>query len=112
MPVTSANGYLGYMSGSTGCATVSGTGSTWTNNAGLSVGSGGAAIKLNAGAPRRYSLTFVAGASNILNIVNLAPPNGVLISPIFGKSQSLADGAFQNPTPGNRAISFQMNFSF
>jgi len=76
------------------------------------IGSGGAAIKLNAGAPRRYSLTFVAGASNILNIVNLAPPNGVLISPIFGKSQSLADGAFQNPTPGNRAISFQMNFSF
>ncbi len=37
------------------------------------IGSGGAAIKLNAGAPRRYSLTFVAGASNILNIVNLAP---------------------------------------
>ncbi|MGC1463321.1 MAG: carboxypeptidase regulatory-like domain-containing protein [Terracidiphilus sp.] len=76
------------------------------------IGSGGAAIKLNAGAPRRYSLTFVAAASNALNIVNLSPPNGVLISPIFGKSQSLADGAFQNPTPGNRAIIFQMNLSF
>jgi hypothetical protein len=76
------------------------------------IGSGGAAIKLNASAPRRYSLTFVAGASNVLNIVNLAPPNGVLVSPIFGKSQSLADGAFQNPTSGNRAIIFQMNFSF
>ncbi len=76
------------------------------------IGSSGAAIKLNAGAPRRYSLTLVAGGSNILNIVNLSPPNGVLISPIFGKSQSLADGAFQNPTPGNRAIVFQMNFSF
>jgi opacity protein-like surface antigen len=74
--------------------------------------SGGAAIKLNAGAPRRYTLTLVAGASNVLNIVNLAPPNGVLISPIFGKSQSLAGGAFQNPTPGNRAIIFQMNLSF
>jgi hypothetical protein len=76
------------------------------------IGSGGAAIKLNASAPRRYSLTFVAGASNVLNIVNLSPPNGVLISPIFGKSQSLAGGAFQNPTPGNRAIIFQANFSF
>jgi hypothetical protein len=76
------------------------------------IGNGGAAIKLNASAPRRYSLTFVAGASNVLNIVNLAPPNGVLISPIFGKSQSLADGAFQNPTPGNRAIIFQASFSF
>jgi hypothetical protein len=54
----------------------------------------------------------VAGASNVLNIVNLSPPNGVLISPIFGKSQSLADGPFQNPTPGNRAIVFQANFSF
>ena len=76
------------------------------------IGSGGAAIKLNASAPRRYSLTFTAGASNILNIVNLAPPNGVLISPIFGKSQSLAGGPFENPTPGNRAIIFQASFSF
>jgi hypothetical protein len=76
------------------------------------IGSGGAAIKLNASAPRRYSLTFVAAASNILNIVNLSPPNGVLISPIFGRSQSLAGGPFENPTPGNRAIVFQANFSF
>ncbi len=76
------------------------------------IGSGGAAIKMNASAPRRYSLTFAVGASNALNIVNLSAPNGVLISPIFGKSQSLADGAFQNPTPGNRAIIFQMSFSF
>lgn len=76
------------------------------------IGSGGAAIKLNASAPRRYSLTFVVGASNVLNIVNLAPPNGVLISPIFGKSQSLAGGAFENPTPGNRALIFQTSFSF
>ncbi len=76
------------------------------------LGTGGAAIKLNASAPRRYSLTLVAGGSNILNIVNLSPPNGVLISPIFGKSQSLAGGPFANPTPGNRAIVFQANFSF
>jgi hypothetical protein len=76
------------------------------------ISGGGAAIKLSANAPRRYNLTFVVGASNVLNIVNLSPPNGVLISPIFGRSQSLADGAFQNPTPGNRAFIFQASFSF
>jgi hypothetical protein len=73
---------------------------------------GGAKIKLDAGAPRRYSLTFVVGASNLFNIVNYGTPNGVLSSPIFNKSQSLADGPFSNPTPGNRAFIFQANFSF
>lgn len=73
---------------------------------------GGAKIRLDAGAPRRYSLTFVVGASNLLNIVNLGTPNGVMSSPIFNKSQSLAGGAFANPTPGNRALIFQANFSF
>ena len=73
---------------------------------------GGAKIRLDAGAPRRYSLTFVVGASNLLNIVNLGTPNGVMSSPIFNKTQSLAGGAFANPTPGNRALIFQANFSF
>jgi hypothetical protein len=72
----------------------------------------GASIKMDEGSPRRYNLTFVAGGSNLLNIVNRGVPDGVLISPLFGKSQSLADGAFANPTPGNRAIIFQMNLSF
>jgi hypothetical protein len=72
----------------------------------------GSSIRLNASAPRRYSLTFVAGASNVLNIVNRGVPDGVVQSPIFNQSQSLAGGAFQNPTPGNRALVLQMNFSF
>jgi hypothetical protein len=76
------------------------------------LGTGGAAIKLDEGAPRRYNLTFAVGGSNLLNIVNRGVPNGVLISPLFGKSQSLANGAFQNPTAGNRAFIFQMNLSF
>ena len=79
---------------------------------GQGLGSSGTAIRLDEGAPRRYNLTFVAGASNLFNIVNLGTPNGVLISPLFNKSQSLADGPFANPTPGNRAIIFQANFSF
>lgn len=76
------------------------------------LGKGGPAIKLNAGAPRRYNLTFVVGASNLLNIVNWGTPNGVLSSPLFNQSQSLAGGAFANPTPGNRAFVFQTAFSF
>jgi hypothetical protein len=81
-----------------------------SDNRGL--GTGGAAIRLDESAPRRYNLTLIVGVSNLLNIVNLSAPNGVLLSPIFNKSQSLAGGPFANPTPGNRAIIFQANFSF
>jgi hypothetical protein len=74
--------------------------------------SGGAAIQLDESTPRRYNLTFVAGGSNLLNIVNWGTPNGVLTSPLFNKPQSLAGGAFANPTSGNRAFIFQVNFSW
>lgn len=77
---------------------------------GLSGGSG--SVQLNQTAPRRYNLTFVASAANAFNNANYGTPNGVLLSPLFGKSQSLAMGPFANPTPGNRAISFQADFTF
>jgi hypothetical protein len=79
---------------------------------GRGLSSGPAQLHLDATAPRRYNLTFVAGAANLFNIVNLGPPNGVLNSPLFGKSQSLASGQFASPTPGNRSVIFQANFSF
>jgi hypothetical protein len=79
---------------------------------GRGLSSGPAQLHLDATAPRRYNLTFVAGAANLLNIVNLGPPNGVLNSPLFGKSQSLAGGQFASPTPGNRSVILQANFSF
>lgn len=72
----------------------------------------GASILLNTNAPRRFNLTFSVGASNVLNIVNWGTPNGVLGSPLFHQSQSLAGGAYENPTPGNRAFILQTNFSF
>lgn len=72
------------------------------------LGSGGAAIRLDAAAPRRYNLTFVAGAANVFNKVNYAPPNGVLLSPLFNQYQSLT---FSNG-PGNRSIDLQLEFSF
>jgi T5SS/PEP-CTERM-associated repeat protein len=55
--VASAKGYLGYFSGSTGAATVSGTGSMWTNSGKLYVGhrgSGTLNIEANGQVSSRY----------------------------------------------------------
>ena len=94
-----------------------GEGQTFTPGGGGGVGgrglsAGGAAIRLDAAAPRRYNLTLVAGANNLFNMVNLGTPNGVLLSPLFNQTQSLAGGQFGNPTPGNRTIVFQSTFTF
>ena len=93
-----------------------GEGQTFTPGGGnvssRGIGGGGPAIKLDATVPRRYNLTFVAGANNVFNIVNLGTPNGVLLSPLFNKTQTLAGGQFGSPTPGTRNIVFQTNFSF
>jgi hypothetical protein len=93
-----------------------GEGQTYTANgnsvSGRGIGSGGAAVRLDQTAPRRFNLTFVVGAANAFNVVNWGTPNGVLLSPLYGKTQSLASGTFANPTPGNRAINFQTTFSF
>jgi hypothetical protein len=94
-----------------------GEGQTFTPNGGGNVsnrgiGGGGPAIRLDAAAPRRYNLTFAVTAGNIFNIVNLGTPNGVLLSPLFNKTQTLAGGQFGNPVPGTRNITFQTNFSF
>ena len=79
---------------------------------------------MNQSVARKYSLTFSAWGSNILNHQNLGAPNGAL-SPLpnpatgvlgpqslFGKSQTLAGGFFASPTAGNRNISLQAMFSF
>ena len=79
---------------------------------GRGISGGGPSIRLDAAAPRRYNLTFIVGANNLLNIVNRGTPNGVLLSPLFNKTQSLAGGQFGGPTPGNRSIFLQTTFSF
>jgi hypothetical protein len=62
--------------------------------------------------PRLRRLTFAVVAINALNNVNLGTPNGVLLSPLFNKSQSLAGNQFGSPVSGNRYISLQSTFSF
>jgi hypothetical protein len=69
-------------------------------------------FKLDASVPRRYNLTFIVGAINIFNIANRGTPNGVLESPLFGQSQTLASGPFGSPSPGNRSVFLQSLFSF
>ncbi len=90
-----------------------GKGQTYNGNqrsvSGRGLSGGGAAIRLDAAAPRKYNLTFVASLNNLFNVVNYAPPNGVLLSPLFNQSQSLT---FNNGSPGNRTINLQLEFSF
>jgi Carboxypeptidase regulatory-like domain len=77
---------------------------------GLSSG-GGRPPMLDQQASRRYSLNFTAMGRNIFNNVNLAPPVGVLESPLFGKSNALAGGFFSSPS-SNRSIDLQVSFNF
>ena len=60
---------------------------------------------------RRYNLTFSVSARNVLNVVNLATPNGVLGSPFFGQANALATGPFSS-AGANRRIDLQVAFSF
>ena len=83
---------------------------TSVNGRGLS--SNGGAVKLDEKLPRKFNITFVAIALNCLNIANYGPPNGVMESPLFGKTQSLASGPYSGPTPGNRTILFSTSLSF
>jgi hypothetical protein len=51
---------------------------------------------------RKYNMTFVVEAENVINHVNLAPPIGVLGSPLFGQSIGLNGGGGN----ANRVVTF------
>lgn len=59
---------------------------------------------------RKYSLGLGISAQNALNHVNLAPPVGVLGSPLFGKSTALA-GMFGTGS-ANRTVNVDLFFRF
>ena len=61
---------------------------------------------------RKYSLTFSAWGTNILNHTNLGTPSGVIQSPYFLTSQSLAGGFFRGGSSGNRTLMLEAMFSF
>ncbi len=76
-------------------------------------GSQGGFGPMNQAVARKYSLTFSAWCTNLLNHENLGVPNGTLAAPqYFGRSQTLAGGFFASQTAGNRNLSLQATFSF
>jgi len=60
----------------------------------------------------RYNLTFSVSARNVLNVVNLATPNGVLGSPFFGQSNALVANGPYSSASANRRIDLQVQFTF
>jgi len=68
--------------------------------------------QLDASVARKYSLTLSVFAQNVLNHENLAPPNGTLGGPFFGKSTALAGGFFGPSTAGNRSIFLNAGLNF
>jgi hypothetical protein len=59
---------------------------------------------------RRYNLSFSVQAENVLNHVNLAPPVGVLDSPLFGQSTALASNF--GTGSANRTLNLGTSFHF
>ncbi|HWE51599.1 MAG TPA: TonB-dependent receptor [Bryobacteraceae bacterium] len=69
------------------------------------------------GTGRKYNLTFTVSARNFFNHVNYGIPVGVLSSPFFGESTTLAGGGGGNfggagSAAGNRRVELQLRFQF
>ncbi len=64
-----------------------------------------------AGTGRKYSLTFSAQALNLFNDIDYGGPNGVLGSPHFNRSTTLAGGIFSTGSAARRVFA-QVIFSF
>jgi hypothetical protein len=70
---------------------------------------------------KRYNVTLSVQARNLFNHTNLGPPIGILSSPLFGTSNSIASGGFGGGGAGggggggaanNRRIDLQLRFTF
>ncbi|HEV8043048.1 MAG TPA: carboxypeptidase-like regulatory domain-containing protein [Bryobacteraceae bacterium] len=78
---------------------------------GMMGGMGGMFGGTNTG--KKYNLTLSVSARNLLNHVNPGPINGIITSPLFGESNSLAGGfgAFSQ-SGNNRRLELQARFQF
>lgn len=81
---------------------------------GRGLGAGGG-FGLGGATKHRFALTFDVSVLNALNNVNLAPPVGVIGSPLFGQSIALASGPYAlqvgNPI-ANRIVNIGAAFSY
>ncbi len=71
---------------------------------------GAAAAKKKPPVERKYTMGLALSSNNVLNHVNLAPPVGVLGSPLFGKSTALS-GRFGSGS-ANRTVNLDFFFRF
>jgi hypothetical protein len=76
---------------------------------GLSGGGGGP--RFGSSSDRRYQLELGVMTHNVFNKVNLGTPIGNITSPLFGQSNSLAGGFFNNQS-ANRSINLFLRFRF
>jgi hypothetical protein len=74
-------------------------------------GGGGGFFHPGGGENRKYQLEVGLMAHNVFNRINLGTPVGIVGSPLFGQSNSLAGGFFNNQS-SNRMINVFMRFSF
>jgi len=76
-------------------------------------GVGGFFGGLNGSTGKKYNLTFSVQARNLLNHVNPGGINGIVTSPLFGESNTLAGGFGAFAQSGlNRRIDLQARFTF
>jgi hypothetical protein len=80
-------------------------------------GGGGMGMGGFGGTGKRYNLTLTLSARNAFNHVNYGAPNGVLTSPFFGESTTLAGqggGTFggAGTAAGNRRVELQLRLTF
>jgi hypothetical protein len=78
---------------------------------GRGLGSGGGGPRFGGSSDRRFQVELGVMAHNLFNRVNLGTPVGNITSPLFGQSNSLAGGFFNNQS-ANRTIDLFLRFSF
>ncbi len=78
---------------------------------GLTGGGGGGFFHPGNAENQKYQLEVGMMAHNVFNRINLGTPVGIVGSPLFGQSNSLAGGFFNNQS-SNRMINVFLRFSF
>lgn len=73
---------------------------------------GGGPMSLSSNSDRRYNLTMGISFRNAFNNLNLANPNGVLGSPLFGVANNIQGFPYSPGTTANRRIDLVATFNF
>jgi hypothetical protein len=69
-------------------------------------------MSFSSNSDRRYNLTMGISFRNAFNNLNVANPNGVLGSPLFGVANNIQGYPYSPGTTANRRIDLVATFSF